>query len=302
MKHIPVLLDEVIEALQLKSGMNVVDCTLGDGGHSEYILKNTAPFGHLLGIDADAESLVRAKQHLYDYEKRVVYIRDNFSELKHIVEKQGFHPVHRILADFGWSSPQFAERERGFSFQNKEEPLDMRYNSREDVATAAEVLNTLSAFELANIFRKYGEEKLNKEIANSVVEIREQKKIKTVGDFVEIVLQVYRKKLKTDKEIPWIGGLHPATKVFQALRIEVNKELEVIENFLPQALEVLESGGILAVISFHSLEDRIIKHFFKRQNKKEFQIITKKPIVCSSVEAEENPRARSAKLRVIKKI
>ncbi|MFH0857658.1 MAG: 16S rRNA (cytosine(1402)-N(4))-methyltransferase RsmH [Candidatus Magasanikbacteria bacterium] len=302
MRHEPVLLQEVIHSLQLKPGMNVIDCTLGDAGHSEEILKYTAPFGRLLGIDADAESLIRAKQYLYEESKRVIFVRDNFVHLKNIVEREGFHPVHRILADFGWSSPQFAERGRGFSFQNAEEVLDMRYNVREDTPSAKDIVNSYTEDELYQIFRRYGEEKLCKEIARGVVEERKNKHITTVGDFVEIVLKQYRKKLHTDKEVPWIGGLHPATKVFQALRIEVNKELEVIETFLPQGLEVLSSGGILAVITFHSLEDRIVKHFFKKQNKKVFQILTKKPIICSEEEGKRNPRARSAKLRLIQKI
>jgi len=302
MRHVPVLLRETINALAPRPGMNVIDCTLGDAGHSEEFLKKIGEYGKLLGIDADAESLARAKHYLYDYSSQVTFVRDNFENIKSIVEKEAFHPVQIILADFGWSSPQFAERNRGFSFANPHEPLDMRYNVRDLEKTAADILNDYSEEELINIFYRYGEERLSREIATAVIEFRSAKKIALVGDFVEIVLECYRKKLKTDKEIPWIGGLHPATKVFQALRIEVNEELKVIENFLPDALEVLERGGRLGVISFHSLEDRIVKHFFKKQNKKEFQIITKKPIVCGEEESKANSRARSAKLRVIEKL
>src|SRR3990167_2068072 len=166
MRHVPVLLKEVIEALQLKSGMNTIDCTLGDAGHSEAILEKTGPNGRLLGIDADPESLLRAKQYLYRFDERVVYVRDNFAQLKKIVTENNFQPVDAIIMDLGWSSPQFAERGRGFSFQ-KDEPLDMRYGGAGD--TAAEILNTSSKKELELILKNYGEEKLAKEIAESIV-------------------------------------------------------------------------------------------------------------------------------------
>lgn len=304
MRHIPVLLSEVLNSLQLKSGMNVIDCTLGDAGHSEKILEATSPAGKLLGIDADPEALLRAKNYLHQFEGRVVYVRDNFRDLEKIIAEQVFGPVNGILMDFGWSSPQFEERKRGFSFQKSEEILDMRYGAASEinVPTAADLLNTLSESELEEIFRVYGEERLSEEIAGAIVIKRKEKKISTVGDFVEIILQTYRKKLKTDKEIPWIGGLHPATRAFQAVRIAVNDELGVIERVLPQAIEVLASGGRLVVITFHSLEDRIVKHYFKKHVGKNFIIITKKPIVASEEEATENPRARSAKLRVIQKL
>jgi 16S rRNA (cytosine1402-N4)-methyltransferase len=168
--------------------------------------------------------------------------------------------------------------------------------------SASELLNELSEKELEKIFSEYGEENLSAEIAKAVIETRKVNKIIKVGDLVEIVLQAYRIKLHTDKEIPWVGGLHPATKVFQALRIAVNNELGVIENFLPQAIEVLPSGGRLAVITFHSLEDRIVKHYFKDQENKTIKFINKKPIVCSAEEAKNNPPSQSAKLRVVEKI
>lgn len=304
MRHLPVLLKEVLSSLQLKSGMNIIDCTLGDAGHSEKILEAISPDGKVLGIDADPEALLRAKNYLHQFEGRVMYVRENFVELEKIVAHAQFGPVNGILMDFGWSTPQFEERRRGFSFQKPEEMLDMRYGAESDVTvrTAAELLNTLSQSELEEIFRVYGEERLSEEIAHAVVLKRKEKEIKTVGDFVAIILETYRKKLKTDKEIPWIGGLHPATKVFQAVRIAVNDELGVIERVLPQAIEVLSPGGILAVITFHSLEDRMVKHYFKKHAGKIFTILTKKPVIASEEEGKENPRARSAKLRVIKKI
>ncbi|PIR76034.1 MAG: 16S rRNA (cytosine(1402)-N(4))-methyltransferase [Candidatus Magasanikbacteria bacterium CG10_big_fil_rev_8_21_14_0_10_42_10] len=300
MRHIPVLLHEVIDALQLSPGSNVIDCTLGDGGHTAEMLKHTAPNGLVLGIDADPESLARAKQFLYGEADRVTYVRENFEKLAEIVAEEKFRPVNGILMDLGWSSPQFEERKRGFSFQNPDEPLDMRYTPHSEMKTAAALLAESSEEELEHIFHTYGEEKLSKEIAHAIKAYEQS--INNTSDLVNIVLDVYRKKLKTDKEVPWVGGLHPATKVFQALRIAVNDEFGVIERALPQAIDVLEPGGRLAVISFHSGEDRIVKHYFKSQEKKTIRIITKKPIVASEQEAKENTRARSAKLRVVEKI
>lgn len=301
MRHVPVLLREVIDSLQLKAGMNVIDCTLGDGGHSQEILKVISPNGRLLGIDADDESLSRAQEFLSQYSDRTVFVEKNFVYLSEIVQETKFGPVNGILMDFGWSSPQFADRNRGFSFQNPDELLDMRYG-KEVEQSAGDLINTHEESELEKIFREYGEEKLSKEIAKEIIQTRKIKQIKTVGELVEIILQVYRKKLRTDKEIPWIGGLHPATKVFQAIRIAVNDELGVIRRALPQAVETLASGGRLAVITFHSLEDRIVKHFFKSLPTDQFHIITKKPIEASEAEYEENPPSRSAKLRIIEKI
>ena len=321
MRHVPVLLNEVLEALQLKNGSNVIDCTLGDAGHAEKILELTSTDGKLLGIDADAEAILRTKQFLYKFDKRVVFSRDNFENLRNIVKENEFDNVAGILMDYGWSSPQFEERGRGFSFLKTDEPLDMRYDTylkcSHEVTnppltpdgkpiygscSAAELLYLKDFRGLEEIFRKYGEEKLSKEIVEAIIEKRKEFPIETVGDLVNVILDVYRKKLKTDKEVPWVGGLHPATKVFQALRIAVNDELGVIERVLPQALEILQSGGRLAVITFHSTEDSIVKHYFKSQNNKTIKIVTKKPIVGSDEEVKNNPRSRSAKLRVVEKI
>ncbi len=305
MKHIPVLLNEVIDALQLKPGMRVIDGTLGDAGHAEKILEKIGPNGKLLGIDVDVEAVLRAKQYLYNFANQVIFVRDNFVNLSKIAAEQKFNPVNGILLDLGWSSPQFEERGRGFSFAKPEEKLDMRYGvgrgtGDEERGTASELVNKLSEEELEKIFREYGEEKLSREIAKAVTEKRKTKVIEQVGDLVEVILSVYRTKLNTEKQVPWVGGLHPATKVFQALRIAVNDELGVIEKVLPQAIEVLAPGGRLAVITFHSLEDRIVKHFFK--DSKTITIITKKPIECSDEESNLNPRASSAKLRVVEKL
>ncbi|MBI2990225.1 MAG: 16S rRNA (cytosine(1402)-N(4))-methyltransferase RsmH [Candidatus Magasanikbacteria bacterium] len=308
MKHIPVLLDEIIFSLELKPGMNVVDCTIGDAGHAEGILKVTAPHGSLLGIDADPESLLRAKQFLYEYGHRVTLVRSNFSKFSSILDEEKFGPVHAVLLDLGWSTQQFKERGRGFSFE-KDEALDMRYDKQSteefygmSCPTAADLLNRLAEKEIADIFKSYGEEALNKEIAAAVLEYRRNKEIALTGELVDIIGRVYKKKLGSKKDIPWIGGIHPATKVFQALRIAVNQELTMLERVLPQAIDRLESRGRLAVISFHSLEDGIVKHFFKRQQGKTLNIVYKKPIRASEDELERNPSARSAKLRVAEKL
>ena len=301
MRHVPVLLNEVLENLNLQSGKYVIDCTLGDAGHSEKILEKIGYDGRLLGIDADPEAILRAKRYLNKFSSQTILVRGNFENLKNIVAENSFVP-DAILIDLGWSTPQFSERGRGFSFLHPEEELDMRY-SEEVISTAADVLNTRTAKELANIFKDYGEEKFSAPIAEMIVEKRKAgKSFATVADLVETILQVYRQKLNTEKEVPWIGGLHPATKVFQALRIEVNNELGVLQTVLPQAVEILKSDGRLAVITFHSLEDRIVKHYFKKQNNKNLKIINKKPIICGEEEGKNNPPSRSAKLRVIEKI
>lgn len=302
-RHVPVLLNEVIDSLQLQPGMNVIDCTLGDAGHAEALLAAIAPNGKLLGIDTDPEAILRAKQYLYNFGDRVVFTRDNFENLTKIVKENNFGPVQAILLDLGWSSPQFAERRRGFSFDSTQgdEPLDMRY-SGQGSQTAADIVNSYGENDLQRIFRIYGEEKLSQEIATEIVSQRKNKKIEKAKELVEIILEVYRKKLHSTKEIPWIGGLHPATKVFQALRIETNRELEVLRQALPQALAVLSPGGRLAVITFHSIEDRIVKHYFQSVPSATLKIINKKPIVASAAELNTNRRAGSAKLRVVEKL
>ncbi len=307
MRHSPVLISETIDSLQLKSGMNVIDCTLGDAGHSEAMLEKISPKGKLLGIDLDPEAVLRAKRFLYRFEERAVLVRDNFSHIKKIVADNNFGPVQSILMDLGWSTPQFEERGRGFSFLN-DEPLDMRYSSGDvtkiegENYTAADIVNDFLPEDLKKIFKQLGEEKFSAEIAEAIVTCRKNKKIETTGELVEIILQVYREKLRSDKEVPWIGGIHPATKVFQALRIEVNHELESLKTALPQAVEVLASGGRLAVITFHSLEDRIVKQYFKTIENRQIKLVNNKPIIASEAELETNPRARSAKLRVAEKI
>lgn len=306
-RHIPVLLKEVVDMLNLKLGDKVADCTLGDAGHSEAILNQIGPTGKLLGIDADPESLLRAKRNLYNFSDQTIFVRDNFVHLKQILEKNNFIPVQAVLLDLGWSTPQFKERGRGFSFEG-DEPLDMRYgdelktlNSESRNITAANILNEYTATELNKIFHQYGEEKFSSEIAEAITVARKIKPLERTGELVEIILQVYRNKLHSTKDVPWIGGIHPATKIFQALRIEVNQELEVLKKVLPQAIEVLSVGGRLAVITFHSLEDRIVKQFFQTVQNKTIKLINKKPIIASEEELKINPSSRSAKLRVVER-
>jgi len=302
MRHVPVLLHETIEGLNLKPGSKVVDCTLGDAGHSEKILEIIGANGKFLGIDADPEAVLRAKQYLYNFDEQTIFVRDNFLNLGKILAENSFTPVDAVLMDLGWSTPQFSDRGRGFSFE-KDESLDMRYDSlNSQTKTAADIINESSFSELEKIFKNYGEEKFAGEIARAIEDQRKFAPISGTKQLAEIILQVYREKLHSDKEVPWIGGIHPATKVFQALRIAVNDELGVLKKVLPQAVESLNIGGRLAVITFHSLEDRIAKQFFQKENNKSVKIINKKPIIVSADELQNNPRARSAKLRIIEKI
>jgi 16S rRNA (cytosine1402-N4)-methyltransferase len=272
------------------------------------ILEKIGREGKVLALDADAESLSNAQKFLSHFKKQITFVKDNFSHLKEIVQEYEFGSVDGILMDLGWSMSQFKERGRGFSFE-KDEMLDMRYakskikNQKSKVIelTASEIVNTYSIQELEKIFRVYGEEKFYKEISKAIVGYRKKEVFKTTGQLVHVILEVYREKLKSSKEIPWIGGIHPATKVFQALRIEVNHELEVLEQALPQAVATLKSGGRLAVITFHSLEDRMVKQFFKKIEHKQIKILTKKPLSAATEEIKSNISSRSAKLRVIEK-
>lgn len=301
MRHVPVLLHEVITQLDLSHSKHIIDGTLGDGGHSEAILEATTD-GTLLGIDTDPESLLRAKQYLHRFEGRTTFARDNFTNIREIVSETGFGPVDGILLDLGWSTPQFAERGRGFSFE-LDEPLDMRLSGASDATrmTCAEILNTATEEDIYEVLYRYGEEKFSKEIAAAIVTTRETKAYSRTFELVETVLSVYREQLKTDKDVPWIGGIHPATRTFQAFRIAVNDELRVIEQTIPEAVDVLAPGGRLAIITFHSLEDRIVKHMFKELSKTAGDVVTKKPIIPSEEEIKRNTRARSAKLRVFQK-
>jgi len=316
-RHIPVLLDEEIKLLDPKPNQNFIDCTIGGGGHAEEILKKTSPQGILLGIDLDEKALAVAYERLKKYKDRVILVHNNFSKLKQIShEFTKLHKISGILFDLGLSSFLLEDGSRGFSFQI-DGPLDMRFDKL-DTLTANEILNNWPKQKIARILKEYGQEKFSDAIAEKLIDIRKKQKIKNTRQLVETVLLVYREQLKSKKEIPWVGGIHPATKTFQALRIAVNDEINVLVRSLPQALEILEPGGRLAVISFHSGEDRIVKNYFRDEakdclcppdlpvcrcgHKARLKILTKKPVQPTWDEIKINPRARSAKLRVCQKI
>lgn len=310
-KHIPVLLNEVLEVLDPKPGQNFIDCTFGGGGHAAEILKRTSPDGMLLAIDLDPRAAERAKKKLAEEKikpERLIVAEGNFRDLEKIVLQNNFKNISGILLDLGYSSMEIADPERGFSFQN-DAPLDMRYG-REGM-TAEEFINHSREEKLEEIFREYGEERFAKSIARKICEARKEKPVKTTFELVETIARAVPKKFQH-------GRIHFATKVFQALRIAVNDELGNLEAVLPQAEKILSSGGRIAVISFHSLEDRIVKQFFKKESSgclcpKEtpvcrcshepaLKIINKKPIIPKEGEAKTNPRSRSAKLRAAERL
>ena len=286
--HKPVLLKEVLDYLNPQPGENFIDCTFGFGGHSLPILERISPNGKLLGIEYDKEVLSKSKS-----EKNLILVNNNFKNLKEIIENNKFHKINGILLDLGVSSWHFDKSNRGFSFQT-DEPLIM--NCSGEGLNADDIVNQWPEQELVKIFKEYGEEKFPGRIARIICEERRKHQIRTTGQLIEIIKQVIPKKYR-------YGKIHFATKVFQAIRIAVNDELNNLENVLPQALEVLEKNGRLVVISFHSLEDRIVKNFFRNSAKEDkLEILTKKPIVPSFEEINLNNRSRSAKLRAILKI
>lgn len=297
--HTPVLLKEVLKYLDPKPGAKIIDATLGDGGHAMAIVERILPEGKLLGIEIDRVLFEAFDSRFKNHELRggIILINDSYINLKSIAEQNDFTEANGILFDLGMSSWHIDESGRGFTFQ-KDEPLDMRFSSPAynlPPKTASEIVNRYSEPELAKILREYGEERFARSIAGAIVGARRQNRIETTFQLVEIVKSVvpfwYRR-----------GRIHFATRTFQALRIAVNDELNNIQRGLEQAVEALASGGRIAVISFHSLEDRIVKNFFRSHDKKTLKIITKKPITASGQEVKDNPRARSAKLRVAEKI
>lgn len=306
-KHISVLLEESISALNLKEDSVVVDCTLGYGGHSSYILQRIKR-GKLFAFDQDSEAIRHSTSRLSAIGTNFTIIKSNFVNLQEKLAELGITKVDSILFDLGVSSPQLDEKERGFSY-HEDARLDMRMN-RENKLSAYEVVNNYSKEELADIFYKYGEDKFSRNIAKKIVEYREQKPIETTLELVEIIKSAVPMKFRKDK--------HPARQIFQAIRIEVNHELDVLEPALEQALSLIKVGGRVAVITFHSLEDRIVKKYFNEKCKiddrvkglpeipeefqKEFKLVVNKAILPSKEELINNPRARSAKLRVIERV
>ena len=288
------MLDEAVDALQVQKDSVVVDATLGAGGHASKILKLLGKEGTYIGLDADPTAITEAKDSLSG-KANINLVHRNFSQLHEVLEELKIEQVDAVLADLGWRSEQFAEVGRGFSF-NDTQGLLMTYGSPEDhLFTAYDVVNGWDEADIANVIYGYGEERYARRIARAIVESRAKAPVATAVDLAEIVSRavpaVYRR-----------GKTNPATKTFQALRIAVNDEFSVLEKFIASAWSALAPGGRLAIISFHSLEDRIVKHSFRSLAQDQSgSLVTKKPILPTKEEVINNPRARSAKLRVIEK-
>lgn len=305
-KHKPVLLEETIDGLNIRKDKIYVDGTLGGAGHSKKILENLENTGMLIGIDRDQEALKAAKENLKEY-SNVTYIYGNHDEIKEIFEQNNISQVDGILLDLGVSSYQLDEKARGFSYLGNNE-LDMRMDKNQEL-TAKKIVNTYSEEELARIIYEYGEERFSRKIAKNICEERKKKEIETTEELVKII----------DKSIPSFAKKdgHPAKRTFQAIRIEVNNEIEPLYNTITDCIELLKKGGRLCVITFHSLEDRAVKRAFEQAEgkctcpkelpycvcgaKKLGKIINKKPIIAKEEEQIENSRSKSAKLRIFEK-
>ncbi len=302
--HVPALLDEVIAGLQPRRGGYFIDCTVGLGGHAAAILERILPSGRLLGIDADPEAIKISQDRLSNYGEAVILVNDNFVNLEAICERYHFHPVDGILFDLGVSSLQLDTAERGFSFQ-LDAPLNMRFDSRQEL-TAAEIVNSFSEQELAKLIERYGEEHHSRRIARYIVQNRP---VATTMELARLIEQVSGGKRTK---------IHPATRTFMALRIAVNSELQNLELALQQTLNLLRPGGRLTVISYHSLEDRIVKQFMRYAASSclcppgtvicrcghvpTLKLISRKVIKPTSLEIESNPRSRSARLRIAERL
>ncbi|MFW6282922.1 MAG: 16S rRNA (cytosine(1402)-N(4))-methyltransferase RsmH [Minisyncoccales bacterium] len=285
--HEPVLKKEIVKYLNPEPNKNFIDCTAGGGGHSFLLLKKVKPKGKVLSIEFDP---VLAKRLKKIDKKNLIVVNDSYRNLEKIIEEKKFKPVSGVLLDIGMSSWHLKKSKRGFSFQEEEE-LDMRYNPEKQKRTAKVIVNKYPKEDLIGIIEDYGEEKFAEKISKKIIKERKRKEIKTTTDLIEII----------KKAVPSFylhKRIHFATRTFQALRIEVNNELGNLKKVLPQTIKVTQPGGRIAVISFHSLEDRIVKNFFK--NNQKVKVLTKKPITATKKEIKKNHRARSAKLRVIK--
>lgn len=299
MSHVPVLLNEVIANLRPQPGQNFIDCTLGEGGHTKAILEKISPDGKILAIDWSDRAIERFKD-----KQKIILVNDNFANLTKIVVHYKFKPIHGILLDLGLSSWLLEESSKGFSFL-KDEPLDMRYCSNSNntdipkllspsaCLTAAKIVNQYPEKELERIFRKYGQEHYAKQVARAICQKRKEQKIETTKQLADLIQEIIPGKKKA------------LARIFQALRIVVNDELANLKKVLPEAVELLQPRGRIAVISYHSLEDRIIKRFFLKEANKDLPnltIVTKKPIRPGPEEIKINSRSRSAKLRVAEKL
>ncbi|MFA6190036.1 MAG: 16S rRNA (cytosine(1402)-N(4))-methyltransferase RsmH [Candidatus Staskawiczbacteria bacterium] len=295
MIHTAVLKKEVLEGLSPKQNENFIDCTVGEGGHAEDILKKNGPIGKVLGIDLDPQQIVSSHWLEAIYKDRVALVNDSYTHITEIVERKDFKPVNGILLDLGMSSVQLDKAHKGFSFK-VDQGIDMRYNDETGYLTAEKIVNEWPEEKIEEMLEEYGEEKFARKIAKSIVEQRKLGRIKTTFQLIEIIKD-------STPSAYWGGKIHYATRTFQALRIAVNDELENIKKVLPQAVSILEPEGRLVIISFHSLEDRIVKQFLIEESKKgTIKILNKKPLTASRDELGKNPRSRSAKLRVAIKI
>ena len=308
-KHKSVLLFETIDNLNIKPDGIYVDGTLGGGGHSFQILKRLGDGGRLIGIDQDEDALKAAGERLAIFEDKVTTVRSNYCHMKQVLHDLGIEKVSGIVLDLGVSSYQLDEPERGFTYR-EDVPLDMRMDRR-NPKTAKNIVNEYSEMDLFRIIRDFGEDKFAKNIAKHIVAAREKKEIETTGELIEIIKAAIPAKVRAT------GG-HPAKKTFQAIRIELNQELEVLQNSLDEMIDLLEDGGRICIITFHSLEDRIVKTIYKTNEnpcicpshfpvcvcgkKPKGKVITRKPIVPSDEELEENSRSKSSKLRVFERI
>lgn len=302
--HYTVMKNEAVDALECRDGLIYVDCTLGGGGHSELILNRISPNGKLYAFDIDDDAISYASERLKEY-KNLTIIKDSYINIKSALSKYGVDKITGgVLLDLGASYHQLTKQERGFSF-SKEAPLDMRFDMSADFS-AYDVVNSYKEEELVKIFSEYGEERFSKRIAKAIVNRRNQSPLKTTTELAELIV----------KSTPHIkSSIHPATRVFQAIRIEVNGELKNVKKVLTDVLDLLDYGAIISVISFHSLEDRIVKKIFKYEAQKcrcnemickceppRIELVNKKPITASEEEIKLNPPSRSAKLRVVRYI
>lgn len=308
-EHIPVLLEEIIDILNPQNGEVFVDCTLGGAGHSKEIVKRIVPQGRLIGIDQDTNALAAAQINLVEYLNYVTFVHSNYENLEQILTEYSPQGIDGILFDLGVSSHQLDEGERGFSYM-QDAPLDMRMD-RKSSFTAKELINSYSAEDLERIIKDYGEERWAKRIVQFIIEARQIETIETTGQLVNIIKKAIPAGARKE-------GPHPAKRTFQAIRIEINRELEVLEKTIETAVKFLKPGGRIGIISFHSLEDRIVKEKFKYMaldcicpkelpicqcNKKPLvRVLTRKPVTANKQELEDNPRSRSAKFRAAIKL
>jgi 16S rRNA (cytosine1402-N4)-methyltransferase len=307
--HKPILVDEVTQFLNLRGEIMIIDATLGLGGHSEAILK-AQPTAQVIGIDQDREALSRAKERLANFGDRIRTFHANFSEIVSVVARAGIERVDGVVADLGVSSMQLDDPKRGFSFRY-DAPLDMRMNPEPGKMTASELLETFDEEEIANLIYRYGEERKSRRIAHRIIERREQgRPVRTTVDLANLIEKAIGRSPKEK--------IHPATRTFQALRIAVNDELGILERFIENSVDLLKTDGRLCVITFHSLEDRIVKRAFQKLSgkcqcppripqcvcgaAKRVEVLTRKPVTPGEAEMAENPRSRSAKLRVCRKL